>query len=294
MKKTSLAVLVSALLLVAGCNSGTTDGSVADEQLKQQIAKVLKENPGIIFDAMKEDPMGLVGVLQVAMEEAKQELAKKAQKTEEENLSKLVDKHLAEPLQPVIRDDESIRGSKGAPLVLVEYSDFECPYCSRGFSVVSELMQRYGEQLQFVYKHLPLSFHQHAMTAAKYYEALRLQDPEKAFAFHDKLFANQAGLQQGDSFLKDTAKQLGADMKKLAADLDSDQVKQRITEDVKEAESFGFDGTPAYILNGVPVLGAYPVEHFEMVIGKLKERGTVVLAEQPAKPVEEQLAKPAE
>jgi protein-disulfide isomerase len=126
------------------------------------------------------------------------------------------------------------------------------------------------------------------MTAAKYYEALRLQDPDKAFAFHDELFANQAGLQQGDSFLKATAKKLGADMKRLAADLDSDQVEKRITEDVKEAESFGFNGTPAFTLNGIPVLGAYPVEHFEMLIGKLKEKGKITLAEQePDKPLKE-------
>jgi protein-disulfide isomerase len=281
MNKISLAVIVGALLLTAGCDSN-------DDQFKQKVTTVLKENPEIIFDAIKERPMEFVGVLQVAMDAAKQELAEKTKESEEEALKQLVEKHLAEPLQPAIREDEAIRGSKSAPLVLVEYSDFECPFCSRGYSVVSELMERYGDQLQFVYKHLPLSFHQHAMTAAKYYEALRLQDQEKAFAFHDELFANQAGLQQGDSFLKATAKKVGADMKKLAADIESDKVKQRIAEDVKEAESFGFNGTPAFTLNGIPVLGAYPVEHFEMLIGKLEEQGKVALKKEPAKPVEGQ------
>jgi protein-disulfide isomerase len=280
MKKIILAVSVAALLFIGGCSN--------EEKLKQQVTKVLKENPEIIFDAIKERPIEFVGVLQVAMDAAKEELDKKNRESEEQALQQLVEKHLAEPLKPAIRSDEAIRGSKSAPLVLVEYSDFECPFCSRGFSVVTELMERYGDQIQFVYKHLPLSFHQHAMTAAKYYEALRLQDPEKAFAFHDELFANQAGLQQGDSFLKATAEKLGADMKKLAADINSDAVKQRITEDVKEAESFGFNGTPAFTLNGIPVLGAYPVEHFEMLIGKLEEQGKVALKKEPAKPVEGQ------
>jgi protein-disulfide isomerase len=281
MKKIFLAVSVGALLFIGGCSN--------DEQLKQQVSEVLKENPEVIFDAIQENPLEFVEVLQVAMNAAKQELADKAQEDEEKALQELVEKHLAEPLQPAIRDDEAIRGSKGAPLVVVEYSDFECPFCSHGYSVVTELMKRYGDQMQFVYKHLPLSFHQHAMNAAKYYEALRLQDPEKAFAFHDELFTNQAELQKGDSFLKATAKKLGADMKRLAADLESDQVKQRIAEDMKEAESFGFNGTPAFTLNGIPVLGAYPVEHFEMLIGKLKERGKVTLAEQQAdKPLKEQ------
>ncbi len=272
-----LFVLVCALLFIGGCSNG-----------KQQVATVLKENPDIIFDAIKEHPLEFVEVLQLAMDAAKQELARQAQQSEEENVKQLIEKHLSEPLQPVIRDDEAIRGNKTAPLVLVEYSDFECPFCSRGQGVVAELMKRYGDQLQFVYKHLPLSFHQHAMKAASYYEALRLQDPAKAFAFHDELFANQGELQKGDSFLQATAKKVGADMKRLKADLGSDKIKKRISDDIEEAAKFGFNGTPAFILNGVPVLGAYPVEHFEMIIGKLKEHGTVALAEQSDKPLETQ------
>ncbi len=277
MKIISLAVFVGALLLAGGCNSETAGAGASDEQLKQQIIKVLKDDPDIIFDTVKAHPLEFVVVLQEAMEAAKEEMAKQTAESKEKSLKKLIEKHLDEPLQPVIREDESVRGDKSAPLLLVEYSDFECPFCSRGFDVVTELRKRYGEQIQFIYKHLPLSFHAHAMAAAKYYEALRLQDQEKAFAFHDELFANQAGLQQGESFLQETAKKLGADMKRLAADLDSDQVKQRIAEDTKEAAAFGFSGTPAFSLNGVPVLGAYPVEHFEMIIGKLKEKGSVTL-----------------
>ena len=92
------------------------------------------------------------------------------------------------PLEPKIRDDESIRGNKNAPLTLVEYSDFECPFCARGYNTVMELLKKYGTNIRFVYKHLPLSFHKQAMVASKYYEALRLQNPELAFKFHDEIY----------------------------------------------------------------------------------------------------------
>ena len=150
-----------------------------------------------------------------------------------------------------IRKDEAIRGPKDAPLTLVEYSDFECPFCSRGYETVVSLLKKYDGKIRFIYKHLPLSFHEQAMISAKYYEAIRLQDEKKAFAFHDEVFKNQRKLKNGESFLQATAKQVGADMGKLKKDLNSEAVQRRIDEDTKEAGNFGMQGTPGFLLNGV-------------------------------------------
>ena len=118
--------------------------------------------------------------------------------------------------------------TKDAPLTLVEYSDFECPFCARGYNTVMELLKKYGTNIRFVYKHLPLSFHKQAMVASKYYEALRLQNAELAFKFHDEIYKNQSKLKTGEKFLKAAAKKLGANMAKLDKDVKSEAIAKEL------------------------------------------------------------------
>jgi protein-disulfide isomerase len=176
-----------------------------------------------------------------------------------------------------IRGDEAIRGTKGAPLTLIEYSDFECPFCKRGYETVNALLEKYKGKIQFVYKHLPLSFHRNAMPAAQYYEAMRLQSNEKAFAFHDAIFADFDKIKLGAKFFKSIAKKVGANMAKLEKDINSPAVKARIQQDLDEAKKFGFQGTPGFLLNGIPVKGAYPPSHFDTIVEELKKRGKLKL-----------------
>jgi protein-disulfide isomerase len=277
MKLKQLAIWGSVLLLVAGCSGGSGDKALSETEIRELVSKHIQENPNIVFDVIKDNPVVFWETMETAANEAKETFAKRKQEEQVKQMEKMVDHTIDNPLQPTIRDDEAIRGVATAPLVLVEYSDFECPYCARGSRVVEQLREKYGDQLQSVYKHNPLKFHKQAANAARYYEAIRLQDAEKAFKFHDELFADQAGLKKGDAFFEEMAKKVGADTARLAKDLKSDAVAKRIAEDVKEAASFGFDGTPAFILNGVPIKGAYPLEHFEMIIGKLQAKGKVAL-----------------
>src|SRR5690606_12465907 len=116
-----------------------------------------------------------------------------------------------------------------------------------------------------------LSFHPQAMPASQYFEAIRLQDEEKAWKFHDAIYENQRKLQNGESFLKSLAKDLKVDMKKLEKDVKSEAVQKRINEDMEEAAKFGFQGTPGFLLNGIPVKGAYPTSHFDNLIEELKK-----------------------
>lgn len=256
------------LLSVAALSSCTSD-----EKLKQQMSKVLKEDPKILTEAIEKHPAEFITALQNAAKNAQEEMGKKREEEEKKKLEESFDK----PLQAEIRSDEAIRGPKDAPLTLVEYSDFECPFCSRGFETVMQLMKKYEGKIRFIYKHLPLSFHEQAMPASQYYEAIRLQDEKKAFAFHDEIFKNQAKLKNGKAFLDATAKKVGADMAKLKKDIDSDAVRNRIEADIKEAGSFGMQGTPGFLLNGVPVRGAYPAEYFDSLIAELQKRGKVKL-----------------
>ena len=248
-------------------------GCLSDKQLAEKMKKAMKEDPSILTEAVKENPAEFIQALQKAAEDARGELAKKRQEEEEKRFNNSFD----QPLQPVIRKDETIRGTRGAPLVLIEYSDFECPFCKRGFETVQSLLKKYKGKIQFVYKHLPLNFHKNAMLASQYYEAIRLQSEEKAFKFHDEIYLNQTKLKKGEKFLKPIAQKLKVNMTKLKKDIKSKKVNDRIAEDQKEAAKFGISGTPGFILNGVPVRGAYPVDHFERIIAKLKEKGKVKL-----------------
>ncbi|MDH5581871.1 MAG: DsbA family protein [Bdellovibrionales bacterium] len=241
--------------------------------IEEAVAKALKEKPQILVDAIEANPMEIMEAIQTAARSAQ---AKMAEKREQEEAKKLEEAY-SKPLQPEIRKDEAIRGTKGAPITLVEYSDFECPFCTRGFDTVLKLMEKYKGKVAFIYKHLPLSFHKNAEVAARYYEGLRIQDEQKAFKFHDELFKNQSKIKNGEPYLKKIAKSLGADMKKLSKDVQSSAVAERIQADQAEAAKFGIQGTPGFILNGVPIKGAYPVEHFEQVINELKKRGRVNL-----------------
>ena len=260
--KMKLIILTLIALIVSACNVS-----------EKQLAETLKKNPKILTDAIKENPAEFIEALNEAVKSAQGDLRKKQEEAERKKLEESFDN----PLQAQIRDDEYIRGPKDAPITLIEYSDFECPFCTKGFKTVQDLMDKYGNKIRFIYKHLPLSFHPNAMPAAQYFEAIRLQSEDKAGKFHDKIFADQGGLRKGEKFLKKLAKDVGADMNKLAKDVESKAVKERIAQDMAEAKKFGFQGTPGFLLNGIPVKGAYPTSHFVQIVEQLKEKGKLSL-----------------
>lgn len=261
LKTLSLAIFSSALLM--SCTS--------DKAMKDQISKILKENPAILTEAIEKHPAEFITALQNASKNAQEAMGKQREQEEKKQL----EDSFSNPLVAEIRTDEAIRGPKDAVITLVEYSDFECPFCSKGNETVNALMKKYEGKIRFIYKHLPLSFHESAMITAQYFEAIRMQNTEKAFLFHDEIFKNQAKLKNGVAFLDSAAKKAGADMVKLKKDLNSDAVKNRIAADVQEAGKFGMQGTPGFLLNGVPVRGAYPADYFVTLVNELEKRGKI-------------------
>lgn len=254
-------LLALALILAAACTS------------KDDLKKMIKENPEIITEAIEANPEKFIDALNAAVKAAQEGQGKKR----EEEEKKALEDSFNNPLVPEIASDYAWRGTKDAPITLVEYSDFECPFCSRGFGTVMELMEKYKGKIRFAYKHLPLSFHPQAMPASQYYEAIKMQSPEKAWEFHDRIYKDQRKLQNGEAFLKSLAKELKVDMAKLAKDVKSEAVQKIIDADMAEAGKYGFQGTPGFLLNGIPVKGAYPTAHFNNLIEELKKRGKISL-----------------
>ena len=229
---------------------------------------------GAVVRAIRDNPVEVMTALQEGAAAAREQMAERR----EEETRREFDGYFENPLEPELGPDRAARGPSDAPLTLVEYSDFECPFCKRGLDTVNELREKYGDKLRFVYKHLPLDFHDNAMIAAQYFEAIALQDGAKAYRFHDLLFAEQARLRRGEPFLKEIAGKAGADMKKLAADLNSEAVLGRIERDKEEAARFGIRGTPGFLLNGVLVKGAYPADYLDSrIVARLVSEGKVSL-----------------
>jgi protein-disulfide isomerase len=229
------------------------------------LEKAIENNPDIVFNAIKKNPKKFIEVVNEAARGAQEEARKDEEQAEETRM----EEEFKSPKQPKIDESRVAFGPKNAPITIVEYSDFECPYCSKGYENLREVRKIYGDKVRVVYKHLPLDFHPLAMPAAKYFEALALQMPDKVEKFHDEIFENQRALKEKrEDFLKETAKKLGANMAKLMKDLESEAVKSRIAADMEEAKEFGFSGTPGFLINGVSLKGAYPPPFFQKIIDR--------------------------
>lgn len=251
--------VTAVLLFATACNKPSNE----------QIVQALKDNPSLLADAIKKDPE----TFKPALLAAREMLQKSQMKEQQEEAAKEQEKRFADPLKPVLDNKQVFKGPANAKITIVEYTDFECPYCSRGAESMKALMKKYGDKVRVTVKHLPLPFHQQAMPAARYFEAVRLQKPEAALQFHDELFANQGSLKNdGEKFLEATAKKLGMKVDKLKADLKTDAIDAKIKADMDEARNFGFRGTPAFLVNGVPVRGALPPEEFEKIIDRLLKK----------------------
>jgi len=235
---------------------------------KSALKKVLLENPEIIFDVIEQHPGKFMATVQKASVEGR----KHAQKEAEEAEAKQLDEELKNPKTPEIAADRAVLGKRDASIVVVEYSDFQCPYCTRGYTTVQELKKRYGDKLLFQFKHLPLEeIHPLATPAAKRFEAIAMQSAEKAYKFHDLIFESQTRLNKdGEKFLDEMAKKAGADVAAMKKEMNSDKIAARLASDKAEATKYGIQGTPGFVVAGVTLKGAYPIDAFENI---LKKRG---------------------
>ncbi len=232
---------------------------------KSSIEKVLKENPDIVFNLIRDNPKQFFDITNEALRKAQDGAREDQQKAEQEAL----EEEFKNPKTPEVDEKRVMFGNPKAPITIVEYSDFQCGYCARGYGTVKQVLKEYGDKVRVVYKHLPLSFHELAMPAAQYFEAIALQDHKKAEKFHDIIFENQGELNaKKEAFLESAAKRAGADMARLKKDLKSEAVQKRIQEDMAEAEKFQFSGTPGFLINGVSLRGAYPFPKFKEIIDR--------------------------
>jgi protein-disulfide isomerase len=154
-----------------------------------------------------------------------------------------------------VRQDDPFRGKASAPVTLVEFSDFQCPYCARATPALKEIESAYPNDVRIVWKHFPLTFHPNAMPAALAAEAAREQGgAAKFWAMHDKLFGAQAALSP-ETYAR-YAHELGLDMARFQRDMASPKLRARVEEDAQLAQKMGVNGTPTFLVNGERVVGS--------------------------------------
>lgn len=233
---------------------------------REDLKKALVANPDLVLEALKNAKKKDFFELIIS---AQKEYQMEKMKEEEVLEKEAYEKAFANPYKPIIDAKTHVRGDAKAPITIVEYSDFQCPFCERGYRTVEQLRKKYGAKLRVVFKQEPSNpRHPEAIPAASWMEAVALQSPEKAWLFHDKMFENQDKL--GDEFYRRTVKELGLDVARAAKDKDGKAVQEKLEADSKESHEFGFHGTPGFLVNGIPLRGAYPVADFDKIIERLK------------------------
>lgn len=204
-----------------------------------------------------------------AFESYMQERQAKAQKDAARKEADALEQQFKNPIKIDI-GKSPVRGPENAKITIIEFSDFQCPYCSRGRETMERVLKEYPNQVKVVFKHFPLPFHEHARPAAK--AAWAAQQQGKFWEMHDELFGNQSKLT--DEYFVEVAKKLGLDEERFKKDMASPAAEDQVKEDQSNGEKNGIQGTPGFFVNGVAVKGAYPFEHFKGIIDRWLAVGT--------------------
>jgi len=168
-----------------------------------------------------------------------------------------------------VGDRDHIQGPADAPVTLVEYGDYECPYCGRAYPIVKEVQAQLGDRLRFVFRNFPLTqLHPHAEHAAEAAESADAQG--KFWEMHDTLYEHQRALD--DTHLLQYAEALGLDREAFRADMTRHARAERVREDFLSGVRSGVNGTPTFFINGVRHDGAWDAESLLTAIAQERTR----------------------
>ena len=244
----ALALCALALLLSTGAPA-----AAQDDQFGKSMEAYLQKDENV-------EKIG--NALQRFFMKKQQDAQKDAEKAEKDR----VEEQFKSPVKIDI-GQSPVRGPADAKITIVQFSEFQCPYCKRGAANVEEVMKAFPTQVKVVFKNFPLPFHAQAKGAAA--AALAAKNQGKFWEMHDLLFANQQAL--GEEKYLELAKQLGLNEEQFKTDLTSEKTQKAIEDDSTLGETVGIRGTPGYFINGVQLTGAQPPEAFKPIINRWLE-----------------------
>jgi protein-disulfide isomerase len=257
-------LVADALLEKEAKQRGTTARELFEAEVVSKVSQPTDAEIQTLYDQYKDNLGG------APIEEVRDRLVEylhqqKGAERQEEYLAELKKKYPTKvSLRPPTREvaiGSRVRGPANAPITIVEFSDYECPFCKRAEASVKQVLETYGDKVRFAYRDYPLEFHASARTASEAAHCANAQG--KFWEYHDKLMAS-SDLQV--SALKTAADEVGLNREKFDKCLDGGEFKSAIDDDIAAGSAAGVNGTPAFFINGRMLDGAQPFEAFQEVI----------------------------
>lgn len=259
-RQVRLALAALCLPLLAACTrTEVIERPIDDAILNAKVLEVIRSNPAAILQALDEH-------------QRQQEAARR--KAEEDALAE----RLAGFDLAAVAEGAPTRGAPGARHVLVEFSDFQCPFCARAQGTIARFMREHGQEVTLVFKHLPLAeIHPEAMAAAR--AAWAAQQQGRFWEYHDLLFAAQDQLRPGA--YTGFAESLGLDLARFERDRASPASAAAVERDLALAERLGIHGTPFFLVDREPVPGAVPYAQLEAALARAGNTAAAPPASKP-------------
>ncbi len=237
--------------------------SEPENKLKKEIKEVLRANPELILDAFKGQEDKLYDLMQIGLEKKNQDKIRSRQIAQ-----------LNKPNIPATIPNRPAWGATSGDISIFAYADFQSASCSKADVTIQKLLKS-DPKVSYHYRHNPQGFHKMSRPAALYYEAIALQNSQKAVTFNKLLFTKRSKIKKrGQKELDALAQKIGADMARLHTDITSPEVIETVNRDIKEAKSFGFTASPVFVVNGVTITGAAPIEEFQEIIKLIREHNS--------------------
>jgi len=231
------------LLLVIPVAGWGAEQTMTKEQMKKLVMEVIQENPGLVYDAYK----------------------KQEAKVKEEQARQGLDNAFKERVNDEVSKDNPSKGSDKAPVIIISYMDFQCPFCSRANTTLDRVFKMYPGKIRMVFKNKVIASHAQALPAAR--AALAAYKQGKFWEYHDRLFQNASTL--NDAQYTSIASSMGLDLTRFEKDRASDAISWQIQKEEADFARAGLSGVPCFIINGVVVRGAKSADYFKQIIDRL-------------------------
>ncbi|MEZ2277639.1 MAG: DsbA family protein [Microcoleus sp.] len=241
-------VLLAVCLVFIGCSPAqSAGGNPVDPKLKEQVLQIIRENPQAILESVQ------------AYQQQQQETLKAAQQS-------FLQEMKTNPKSAI--GDSPSTGATSQQIVLLEFSDFQCPFCARAHDSVKQFMAKHQDKVTLAYKHFPLtSIHPQALPAAK--AAWAAQQQGKFWEYYNALFEGQKQL--GEELYGSIAQKLNLKLDKFNSDRNSPAAEAAIGKDVQLAQKLGIEGTPFFIMNGKTFSGAIELAEMESILASISK-----------------------
>ncbi|MDJ0555539.1 MAG: DsbA family protein [Microcoleaceae cyanobacterium MO_207.B10] len=243
-----LGVILTLFITISGCNSFNQlgNGQVTPE-LEKQVLQIIRDNPEVIIESV-----------QAYQEQQKEQ--RQASQTE------ILQEFKTNPKAKI--GNSPTTGSDTQQIVLLEFSDFQCPFCGKVQGNLKQFIDKNQDRVTLVFKHLPLTqIHPQAIPAAR--ASWAAQQQGKFWEYHDALFEQQEQL--GEDLYLEIANNLNLDMEQFNRDRNSDAAIAQLQEDIQLAQKIGVSGTPFFILNGETFSGAVELSEMEKALTKVSQ-----------------------